>query len=904
MGSCMVSTSNPYTSSMAKGRVIKSASAKIPKSPEVSTRSKKKLKTHVVDNRKKSLDIVDAPSAVIENREKLPKDIKMIEKSLEKHFLFNNLTEVQKALVINHMELYTINHGDTIFKQKDPGNNFYVIATGKVEVIINDKRKNILKAGDSFGELALLHGTLRSATVRALEKTTLWSVDRQTFRKVVHSINLMHYNENKAFIENIPLFNLLTKDQQESLLTMFRVHKFTPDFKIVNDGDPGELFYVIKEGEVAVMKDGNEIRRMKKGDYFGEQALLYDCLRTATIVSLTNVTCLSLSGTALSTALGNSFQRIIYRNSLKIAMEKDEGLNKLTNEQKEKIIENMKVYTLSNDEKVFDKGSVVSKFLVIVVKGSLRYNNPKPIEEIRTSLEDLGQEFSLFQCLFSKEFTTKSELILESDIVSIGESHVGVISIEDFESSIGGELNTIIQHNNILSILKKIPLFSTMSQSDLKKIINALKLINYPQSEPIFTETSQNSFFFIVNSGELSIYKSTKLIQTLTSYNYFNERSLILPDSQNYTVIPKTESELWSLSRDSFLKIFDETVQAQLLSRIELQDDSIKIEDLVYIKTLGKGTFGNVFLTAHKSTHAFYAIKTVSRKKILAYQIHTNILLERKVLMNLDHPMIMKLVKTFKDNTRLYLLLEYVSGMDLFDVLRKLNILNEEESKFYAACFVNILDHLHSRDIIYRDLKPENIVIDCEGYPKLIDFGISKIVKGRTFTIVGTPHYMPPEVIEGKGYGTSADFWSLGIMIYEFLCAGVPFGDDEDEPYAIYEQVLAMRLIYPSWIDPRSHSRKIIEQLLNRNPVMRLGGCIENLRAHVWFSGINWEKLSVKQVKPPFLPEPEKLDREIHEALQRNSRIEEYIEKEEIKDYIKINEKSTFQEQEGWDEEF
>jgi len=103
---------------------------------------------------------------------------------------------------------------------------------------------------------------------------------------------------------------------------------------------------------------------------------------------------------------------------------------------------------------------------------------------------------------------------------------------------------------------------------------------------------------------------------------------------------------------------------------------------------------------------------------------------------------------------------------------------------------VEIFAHLHERNIVYRDLKPENVMVDEMGYPKLIDFGTAKTVTTRTYTIVGTPHYMAPELIIGKGYGLNVDFWSLGIMLYEFICGGVPFGEEEEDPYTIYEIIL------------------------------------------------------------------------------------------------------------------
>ena len=211
------------------------------------------------------------------------------------------------------------------------------------------------------------------------------------------------------------------------------------------------------------------------------------------------------------------------------------------------------------------------------------------------------------------------------------------------------------------------------------------------------------------------------------------------------------------------------------------------------------------------------------------------------MLLQLDHSFIMKLIKTFKDKDRVYFLLEYVHGQDLFDVIRVLGLLQDGDAKMYTGCLVLILEHLHEREIIYRDLKPENIMVDDMGYPKLIDFGTAKIVaQGRTFTTVGTPHYTAPEVLTGKGYGVSADYWSLGIILYEFLCGQVPFGEEEEDTYMIYEKVLHAPLEYPRMVNQFFPARNLIEQLLNRNPVARTAGGIDRVKTHRWFYGFDW----------------------------------------------------------------
>jgi cGMP-dependent protein kinase len=121
------------------------------------------------------------------------------------------------------------------------------------------------------------------------------------------------------------------------------------------------------------------------------------------------------------------------------------------------------------------------------------------------------------------------------------------------------------------------------------------------------------------------------------------------------------------------------------------------------------------------------------------------------------------------------------------------------------------LEHLAERKIVHRDLKPENTMLGEDGYPKLIDFGTAKYVSSRTYTIIGTPHYMAPEILTGRGYNTSVDVWSLGAMLFEFLAGGCPFGEQENDPYKVYEAVLKAKLTFPSFLGTTFPAKKLIQ---------------------------------------------------------------------------------------------
>ena len=183
-------------------------------------------------------------------------------------------------------------------------------------------------------------------------------------------------------------------------------------------------------------------------------------------------------------------------------------------------------------------------------------------------------------------------------------------------------------------------------------------------------------------------------------------------------------------------------------------------------------------------------------------------------------------------------------------------------------------------------------------------------MQDRTYTTVGTPHYMAPEVIIGKGYGITADYWSVGIMLFEFICGGVPFGEEEEEPIKIYEKILAHQLIYPNFIDPRIPAKGMIEQLLSKNPALRTGGTIENLLKHPWFQGLDWvrniqDRLLTKQISSPYKPTLPKLDVEISNAKKKPVNLQSVCAREESEENYDVRRiRHRTPPPSGWDDEF
>lgn len=235
---------------------------------------------------------------------------------------------------------------------------------------------------------------------------------------------------------------------------------------------------------------------------------------------------------------------------------------------------------------------------------------------------------------------------------------------------------------------------------------------------------------------------------------------------------------------------------------------------------------------------------------------------------------------SIQDKRNLYLMMEYVNGMELWQVIRCIGYLNNDQARFYIASMILGLEYMHNEGIIYRDIKPENIMVDRRGFIKFIDLGTAKFMKKKSHyikssTIIGTPHYMAPEVIEGRGYSYTADLWSLGICLYEFMVGRVPFAQDSEEPFEIYSEIKNTEIGFPKFFVKPENAEAIqfIRQLLSRVPESRMTGLnYSALKLNKWLRNVEWDLLIEKLVTPPFVPPEEKIvsQSEIEEMALKN----------------------------------
>ncbi|KAF2444901.1 kinase-like protein [Karstenula rhodostoma CBS 690.94] len=282
-------------------------------------------------------------------------------------------------------------------------------------------------------------------------------------------------------------------------------------------------------------------------------------------------------------------------------------------------------------------------------------------------------------------------------------------------------------------------------------------------------------------------------------------------------------------------------------------------DDFDTLTCLGKGSFGTVLLVKQRETGRLYAQKqfkkaSITVRKKLIEQTKT----ERSILESVNrHPFIVNLYYAFQDHEKLYLILEYAQGGELFHHLAQERMFNEDTAAFYMGEMVLALDYLHRTvGIVYRDLKPENCLLDAEGHLLLTDFGLSKVaVDDQTCnSIAGTIDFMAPEVIQGLDYGMAVDWWSLGALGYDLLTGSPPF--DGNNHAKIQQNILQKKLTMPYYLS--QDAKDLLTRFLRKEPKKRLGynmpKDMNTIRAHRFFRKLDWKKLQARELEPPIIP--------------------------------------------------
>ncbi|XP_043535155.1 cGMP-dependent protein kinase 2 isoform X3 [Chiloscyllium plagiosum] len=523
-------------------------------------------------------------------------------------------------------------------------------------------------------------------------------------------------------------------------------------------------------------------------------------------------------------------------------------LKKLESQQVREIVECMYERSYQQTDLVIQEGEP-GNHLYVLADGILEVmQNGKLLGQMQP-----GTAFGELAILYNCKRT--------ATVKAVTESWIWVLDRQVFQSIM---METAQARNRkYFNFLSSVSLLKDLPEEKLSKIVDCLEVDYYDQGDYIIREGEQGNTFFIIAKGKVRVTQTREgdedpqEIKTLGMGEYFGEKALISEDLRSANIIAdEDDTQCLVIDRDifnqtvgtyeelqSYLKEYVEQLSRsdknrnatpltfaasecketlQLREKVAKFSSSCPFKNFDIIATLGMGGFGRVELVKLKNEDTTFALKCIKKKHIVETRQQEHVYSEKNILLQTKSPFI---VRCFFD---------------------------ESTARFCVGCVVEAFDYLHNRGIIYRDLKPENLLLDKDGYVKMADFGFAKRIGlgKKTWTFCGTPEYVAPEIIMNKGHDFGADYWSLGILVFELLTGNPPFTGSD--PIQIYNMILRgmEKVDFPKRISKRPED--LIRRLCKINPTERLGNKkngINDIRKHKWFQGFDWEGLRSRKMK-------------------------------------------------------
>ena len=776
-------------------------------------------------------------------------DKKLLKEIFSNHFLFKNKSSRLISSIIGCLEMMLIPKDTVLFEKGAKGYYFYVIKEGKI-LIKTDNGEKILNENDTFGELALIQNKKRTASAKAIDNCKILLLNGKKFREIILETTETDLKDRMSILSSSPIFSSLDNNKLNALANGLINCSFEPNQKILYQGDNGQSMYIIKYGKVKCSNGDKEIRFLGPRDYFGEGAILFNMSRSMTVTVEETTECYQLSESFLIETLGKNFKKEIIYSIAKNAFQKSQIMKIFIDPFCfEKILEDCIIKSYEDDEIIIDKdqGDNTPRKLYVLLSGNL-------VEKEHNNI--IISRGELYGDNLIKNNNNKPKCtIIGKNGVKLLEFNWDVIPTKfGFE----GNSKKFLSIFSKVEILRNISLFKETPINKLIDIVKLMKKQSFKKDQIIFKEGEVGNLLYMVKRGNVNIMKLNKKIREYGEGVCFGEIALLYNEPRTATAISGCDSTIFYLTKEDFKKVLDKNMVAYLERKMALEDGfNTLLEDLYFVKSLGHGKFGDVSLVHNEKT--FFAIKAVNRKAaekqkiLIKYYIQ-----ERSILLKLQHPFIMKLVKTYKTDSNIFFLLEYIAGRTMSNYLNNRTskeLKNMQETIFYVAILFIALDYLNSRFICHRDLKPDNIIINERGYLKIIDFGNSVKLNGFTNTMTGTPHYMAPEILLRGGYGFSCDYWSLGIIAYEIYYGKYPFGEKAKDPIDVYKEVVKNKL------EIRSGDTKIItmiKSLLTKKVADRI--CtLEKAKKLEVFENFNWDELLEFKIIPQYIPKKSKI---------------------------------------------
>ena len=758
-------------------------------------------------------------------------------------FIFSIFPDETLIEILSNLIIIEITKGDYLYERGSETKCFYIVMEGILEEFDKDNKSiKYYKEWEYLGYESLINKNYyakNEGNVKCIENASLYVLRGETFLMIRQKLIKMKLQERFELLNNIIFFKSLDCVIKHLLAEQLEFVEIEEGEKILSKGSDDINIYFINTGSVVYMNGDKEIKTLRMNSYVGLLEILLQ-IDIEDVITCERSTFFKLKEKDLRYVLGENYINDILFSLFKKYIQCNLYFSELINETNNKaIFSKFKLETYDKYEKINTK-NLNLKRLIIILDGNFIEENTTQIHYSTGSVigHDIITTHSTiptYLCAYPKCVTFEVEL---KDIIDL----LG----KEFE------LNTISSREKEV-IMQKIYFFNLLSKELLTNIVDDIIIERFSPGETIIEEGTCSQKFYIIIKGTVQIAKSSKQTRILEKQSTFGEFALMNNINHTATVTAMSNTICYVLTKEIFdLIINEDKVKEYFKHKEAMQNDELQLSSFQLVKHLGRGKFGLVSLI-HNHNY-IYAIKAISRNEADRKKRFASYLIcERRIMLSLDHPFIVKIVKSFKNEFFVFLLLEYVNGICLKELINQQILFTLGDTRFYIANILLAIDYMHKKKIVHRDIKPNNIMINSNGYLKLIDFGTAKFVKSYTHTIIGTPHYIAPEILLGKGYSFSVDFWSLGVCAFELFYHKFPFGYQATDVMKVYTDIMCTNFKFPVENINFATFNELIEKLLNKQVSKRYCS-LEKVKTLEFFNGFKWDELYEMKIDSPYVP--------------------------------------------------
>lgn len=660
----------------------------------------------------------------------------------------------------------------------------------------------------------------------------------------------------QSVLKDIFLFSALSAKEMKLLIDVMQKEVAKAGSIVIKQGDVGDFFYVIEQGTIDIIIDGTKhVGSFASGRSFGELALLYDAPRSAT--------CKARDECVLWKVDQASFRYLLAKNAQSEDQKNIEILSCIplfSNLPKPMIIKfsnAMSKKKFKTGDRIVKKGDIGETFYLIE-EGKVK------VHDIGNLAEDISHIIGPSECFGERALLTgeprSANCTALTDVVTFE------MKRKTFEESIGS-LESVLQQQMKQNTIESLPIFanSDITPAEMAKLVKKIsdkkidKGVKIAEAGKPFKQQ-----IVVILKGKFSVASSSGMIITLRTSDQYGESTIKLDSVQKCeeTVIVDENAEVHILTRDDIISVIGDMNRLGNKGTLipQIVDKSVDLQDLTKHRVLGQGAYGLVWLTSMKDSNEAFALKMMTKRDIITAGMVESINREKVILASLDHPFILTFIASMQDDESLYLLTKMYPGGELFNLIHddddfNLMGLPDDDVVFYGACISDALGYFHERLICYRDLKPENVMIDSQGYCVLVDLGFAKVVTTKTYTLCGTPEYLAPEIITGKGHNKACDWWSFGVLVYEMIMKETPFYSPGKGQVELFESIVKIEYDIQSYVN--DVTTDLLERLITKKKSKRLGNLARgylDVQDHPFFDEINFDDLRNRKIEAPWVP--------------------------------------------------